>query len=227
MRIICPCCSSHYEVDAGEIGADGHLVRCTACREVWLARRPDPAPPQLATVAGGRRAADDAAPPVDFARAKARLRPPPALDGSAGRGALGALVLAGAVLCAAAAALGGRAAIARHVPGAGAVYAAMGLPVNTLGLALRDVRGSLVAEDGRTVLMLQGSISNLRGGPTPVPRLTVQVRDGSRAPLYTWTEPAPKARLAGGETVAFRSRLAAPPATGQDVRVTFADASGS
>ena len=113
----------------------------------------------------------------------------------------------------------------RHLPAAGALYAAVGLPVNPDGLALRDVRSGLVADGGKTVLMLEGTISNLRGADTPVPALAVVVRDADRTPLYAWTAPAPKATLAKGETVAFRSRLAAPPASGRDVRVTFADAS--
>lgn len=229
MRIICPGCSSHYEVDADKIGADGQLVRCAHCRDVWLARRPaDAAAPRFTVGPGGEPpihpvARGEAAPPIDFARAKARLRARPPLDTAGGRGALGSLGVAGAVLCAAAALLGARVTIARHLPATAPLYAALGLPAGDGGLVLRDVRSGLVAEGGRTVLTLQGSISNLGADATPVPPLSVVVRDAALAPLYTWTAPAPKPSLAKGETVAFQSRLAAPPAAGQDVRVSFAE----
>lgn len=133
------------------------------------------------------------------------------------------LGIAAAVLCAAAALLGARETVVRHAPALGPAYAALGLPVNTLGLALREVSGALEEENGKTVLVLQGTISNLRGDATPVPRLALAVRDAASAPLYTWSAPAPKPSLAGGETIAFRSRLAAPPAGGRDVQVSFAE----
>ena len=41
MRIICPTCASHYEVDAGKIGLEGRQVRCAECRDVWLVRALD------------------------------------------------------------------------------------------------------------------------------------------------------------------------------------------
>lgn len=49
MRIICPTCSSHYEVESDKIDPKGQLVRCAQCREVWLVRAPDDvaaAPPE-------------------------------------------------------------------------------------------------------------------------------------------------------------------------------------
>ncbi len=230
MRIICPGCASHYEVDADKIGADGQLVRCAHCRDVWLARPvgPDVAPKLSVWLDEDFASrAFEAAAPVDFARAKARLRPRFPLDGAAAGGALGVLAIVGVLLGCGMAAVGERTAILHHLPAAGALYDAVGLPAAPDGLALRDVHSSLVAEDGKTVLMLEGSISNLGRDAAPVPPLSAVVRDRARAPLYTWTAPAPKTSLAGGETVAFQSRLAAPPAEGRDVRVSFADASGS
>jgi hypothetical protein len=56
----------------------------------------------------------------------------------------------------------------------------------------------------------------------PPVALTVLGADGQAK--YAWTTPAPKARLEAGETIAFRARLAAPPAEGADVLVRFASA---
>ena len=56
-----------------------------------------------------------------------------------------------------------------------------------------------------------------------VPALRIAVRDKAHNELYSWTAPAPKTKLDAGETIVFRSRLAAPPEDGQDLMVSFAD----
>src|ERR1700738_2638802 len=45
MHIICPHCTTSYAIDLATLGASGRTVRCSRCKEVWLAR------PQDATVA--------------------------------------------------------------------------------------------------------------------------------------------------------------------------------
>jgi predicted Zn finger-like uncharacterized protein len=40
MRIVCPNCSTSYEIDGSKLGAAGRTVRCSRCRETWLARGP-------------------------------------------------------------------------------------------------------------------------------------------------------------------------------------------
>ena len=65
MHIICPHCTTSYAIDPATLGVAGRTVRCSRCKEVWLARPEDavemvaPAPAMAtATQAGG---ADDAA----------------------------------------------------------------------------------------------------------------------------------------------------------------------
>jgi len=41
MHIICPHCSTSYAIDLATLGAAGRTVRCSRCREVWLARPED------------------------------------------------------------------------------------------------------------------------------------------------------------------------------------------
>jgi predicted Zn finger-like uncharacterized protein len=65
MHIICPHCTTSYAIDPAALGLAGRTVRCSRCKEVWLARPEDavemmaPAP----AMATGARAggADDAA----------------------------------------------------------------------------------------------------------------------------------------------------------------------
>ncbi|MEA2922327.1 MAG: hypothetical protein QOF07_2290 [Bradyrhizobium sp.] len=41
MHIICPHCTTPYAIDLAILGPTGRSVRCSRCREVWLARRED------------------------------------------------------------------------------------------------------------------------------------------------------------------------------------------
>jgi predicted Zn finger-like uncharacterized protein len=41
MHIICPHCTTPYAIDLAILGSNGRSVRCSRCREVWLARRED------------------------------------------------------------------------------------------------------------------------------------------------------------------------------------------
>jgi len=64
MHIVCPHCSTSYAINLASLGAAGRTVRCSRCKEVWLARPEDATEivSQLPAMAGaGRQAAGDAA----------------------------------------------------------------------------------------------------------------------------------------------------------------------
>ena len=65
MYIVCPHCTTSLAIKPGTLGAAGRNVRCSRCKEVWLARPQDaveiaPAMPVMAE-AGGNAEADAAA----------------------------------------------------------------------------------------------------------------------------------------------------------------------
>ena len=41
MHIICPHCTTTYAIDLSTLGPAGRTVRCSRCKEVWLARPED------------------------------------------------------------------------------------------------------------------------------------------------------------------------------------------
>jgi predicted Zn finger-like uncharacterized protein len=64
MHIICPHCTTSYAIDLATLGAAGRTVRCSRCKEVWLARPEDAtelAAPVPAMAAAGAPAENDAA----------------------------------------------------------------------------------------------------------------------------------------------------------------------
>ncbi len=61
MPIICPHCRTSYAVDPATLGAAGRNVRCSRCKEIWLARLEDAtemATASPAMAAAGRQAAN-------------------------------------------------------------------------------------------------------------------------------------------------------------------------
>ncbi|HWG05354.1 MAG TPA: FxLYD domain-containing protein [Beijerinckiaceae bacterium] len=130
-----------------------------------------------------------------------------------------ALLVAG---LAAATAPGPREALVRVAPQFASLYAAIGLPVNLVGLEIRDLHSTVERNTGGAMLAIEGTIANIRSETVKVPpvRIGVDAADGHE--IYTWTTAAPKPQLAEGETIDFRARLNEPPAEANKVTVSFA-----
>ena len=60
MHIICPHCTTSYAIDLATLGGAGRTVRCSRCKEVWLAR-PEDAIDATAPVAAMAEAGEQAA----------------------------------------------------------------------------------------------------------------------------------------------------------------------
>jgi predicted Zn finger-like uncharacterized protein len=63
MHIICPHCTTSYAIDLATLGVAGRTVRCSRCKEVWLARPEDAieaTAPAVAMAEAGERAAAQA-----------------------------------------------------------------------------------------------------------------------------------------------------------------------
>lgn len=64
MHIVCPHCTTSYAIDLATLGSAGRTVRCSRCKEVWLARPEeavDMTARALAMADASNSAADDAA----------------------------------------------------------------------------------------------------------------------------------------------------------------------
>ena len=218
MLIRCPTCASGYDL-APDLLDDGRVLRCAHCRDAWVHQAGSAAHdgPEITTQARSSRWRMEVAEPEQKRRRPDR-RPPLRLPASAVAAVCAAAMLSGGI-----AAVAAKARVVAAFPPSEAVFATLGLPVNLAGLSLGDLRSTVNSGDGPPTLTLEGRITNLRSAPMAVPALRIAVRDNSRRELYYWTAPAPKAQLASGETVAFRSRLSAPPRDGQDLAVSFAD----
>jgi predicted Zn finger-like uncharacterized protein len=126
--------------------------------------------------------------------------------------------------------IGLRKDIVRHVPQMASFYSTIGLPVNLRGLVFNDVKISNETHDGVPVLVVEGVIASTVGVPVDVPRIRFALRNAAGAEVYSWTAQPAQPVVEPGDTMPFRTRLASPPADGQDLQVRFftkRDAAGS
>ncbi|MFL5109662.1 MAG: MJ0042-type zinc finger domain-containing protein [Microvirga sp.] len=247
MLIVCPSCASEYMIEPAQIGADGRMVRCAACRDTFfVAGEPEPTEEELAETEEFHAfleqqptawpAADEplaveaesarSEPEVGPAAARLRLRLPSiplaalARLAAVPKAPVLALILVGLV----GGAVLGRERIVAAAPATARLYAAAHLSVNPLGLDLKGVRSELVLNGQDQLLVVEGEILNRRGRDVEVPSLRLTVRGPDGLELYTWTNEPPRKTLAAAETARFRARLASPPAEGREVLVRFAHA---
>jgi predicted Zn finger-like uncharacterized protein len=301
MLIVCPSCTTHYQVEAPLLGEHGRSVRCVRCRTVWLAA------PSIEVVSGGEEAwppaqADDRWAMAELAKETsaseqftslggdasalndetasqwmdASPEEPPAPDAFAdatdpisiadapsvaptvegeATAAVSELPAAGglgedietfaarqarleaernarfrlsgvtaiivALVALNAALIGWRADVVKIVPQTASLFAAIGLPINLRGLVFEGITSTENAQDGVTVLLIEGNIMNPTSGQVDVPRLRLALRDQDGHEVYSWTVLPARSVLAAHEVLPFRSRLASPPVEGRDMVVRF------
>lgn len=219
MILTCPECATSYFVDDDRIPPAGRSVKCSSCGARWKAL-PDgeTAPPKP--------------PPPPAAPAELAPTPPEDLDfvptvpvrpkgGRAGRGKSdrkGAPVMAlGVAVLALVAGLAGAAAIFREqvagmIPGAAPLYAAIGLPVNALGLNFEGVAWKPAFAAGRPVMAVTGAIRNTTKHPVDSPPVRIRLMDKRERALAEYQLAVTNARVPPGGVRHFAWNLPDPPA---------------
>jgi predicted Zn finger-like uncharacterized protein len=210
MVVVCRTCSATYHIPDEILGDETCRFRCARCGHSWDIQ---PRPMLAGSLAPFRGVAPVArTAPRKISRLRrfgARVR------------RLAAPVACAAALASAMAAVAVRAEIVAMAPATGGLYAAIGLPVNPVGLAIADVSARLGAGGDKSLLAVEGALVNLRGKETAAPNLRIALRAADGRELYVWTTRPPKDRLAAGERAHFVARLAAPPSGVVDALVKF------
>ena len=108
-------------------------------------------------------------------------------------------------------------------PPAGQLYEMVGLGSGPeeFGLAIQNVNWEHKRKKGQPVLEVLGEVKNTSSKPQSVPRLRVEIRDGSDRRLFRWTVTTAKNSLEAGQITKFSTRLANPPEGARSLVVTF------
>jgi predicted Zn finger-like uncharacterized protein len=236
MILTCPECATSYFVDDARIPPRGRMVRCTSCGARWRAlpdaeTEPDetaPAEDDL-VIEGPESGAEteteaDAAAPAEDLMFAAPLTPTRAAAPRPKRtGMVIGAVAAAVVVVALAAVIALRQHVARAVPATAGAFAALGLPVDRLGLVIEGVTSTPTFEAGRPVLSVRGAVRNTRREAVEVPPIRVSLLDRAGKPVVTKVAaPIEPRTVPAGERRYFAIGLPDPPAGASELEVGFA-----
>ena len=234
MILTCPECGTSYFVDDARIPANGRSVKCSSCDARWVAMPeaapaaapapPKPAPPPASFEADDPFLGDlEVVDPADI-----RFAPTPPVRGSRRKAKESSGGKVTILLCAAlvvavvvAVAIIFRDAVVSAFPEAEAAYAGAGLPVDSLGLAIENVKVEPTFEGGRPVLAVGGSIRNTHDEGVVAPPLRINLLDRTgKVVAAKIVKPLDGAIPARG-TRHFAVTIADPPASVHDLEITF------
>jgi predicted Zn finger-like uncharacterized protein len=111
--------------------------------------------------------------------------------------------------------------VVRLLPQTAAFFQFTGLGVNLRNLAFEDVRISTEMVNGNRVFLIEGAIAPTSRKAVEIPRLRFVVQDARGADIYAWNSVVEQDVIKPGEKIAFKSRLASPPADAHSVVVRF------
>lgn len=230
MILTCPECATSYFVDDARIPDAGRTVKCSSCGARWLAmKEPEPPPEPEAEVLEAEPESDPT-PGAPEEIEVVPVEPPAARSPSPGRpaprkeAARKVLVLAGAA-AAVAALIGGLIVLREQVvhlwPGSSPAYAGLGLPVDTLGLVVEEVRFEPAFQGGRPVLSVTGAIRNVKDQAQIAPPLRISLLDRDGEPVAAKIARPIDGRIPGGAKRYFALSIVDPPANAHALEVRF------
>lgn len=111
--------------------------------------------------------------------------------------------------------------VVRMLPQTASLFGYIGLPVNLRGLTFKNIHTAYEDQDGMNILLVDGTIVANGRSVVDVPRLRFAIEAGNGHEIYAWTALPTRTRLAPGESLPFRSRLASPPEQGRSMKVRF------
>ncbi len=115
-----------------------------------------------------------------------------------------------------------RAPIVGAVPDMAALYAAVGLKVNVVGLEFSDVKTLISRRDGVNLIEVDAKINSIADRATPVPAMVVTLMDEAGGELYQWSVLPRVGELEPGESLPVSTELSGPPLAAASVHLSFA-----
>ncbi len=232
MILTCPNCATRYFLHDVLVGSAGRTVKCTSCGSTWRAEahEDDPLPLIAPTAEPAEPEPVAAKPASDTLSAlpadrlpqafRARAQEQRKVREAAATGAIWAGLASGLVLVIALAAVF-RMDVVRLWPKTASAYAAVGLPVNTTGLIIEQVKAAQGSDGGHPAVMVSGVMRNIADRTVKAPLLRVSLlgKDGHAVARKLADPAGPQIRP--GETRHFTVGVVDPPKTASDVEVTF------
>lgn len=226
MILTCPDCATSYFVDDLRIPRGGRMVKCTSCGNRWRAFQDraegEAEPPEGGSIPDAPRDAP-AEPPAESvpvpstkpprAPAPERTSPPVGVIVGVSLGAIVVLAVGAAVIF--------RQAVSDMIPATAPAFAAIGLPVNTLGLVFEGVKQQPTFQGGRPVLSVTGAIRNVRKVSIEAPPIRISLVDKADKVVAGVVVQPLNARVPPGAVRYFAVTLNDPPRGAHALDVDF------
>lgn len=227
MILTCPDCATSYFVDDLRIPRGGRMVKCTSCGNRWRAFQDrslaEGEAPEDEMLEEGPREPPDA-PSDDIEAVPAPVWPTRKPEPKKKKASVG-MVVGVSVAAVLAVALGGalifRQQVYDAIPATAPAFAAIGLPVNTLGLVIEGVKQQPTFQAGRPVLSVTGAIRNVRKVSIEAPPLRINLVDEDGKPLAGVLAQPLNAKVPPGATRYFAVALSDPPAGSHALDIAF------
>jgi hypothetical protein len=119
--------------------------------------------------------------------------------------------------------------VVKILPGSAGAYAAVGLPVNTVGLVIdRDsIKAQPVMQDGHAAVTITGAIRNITEHAVAAPPLRVELLNGKARRVAGQLAAAADPTIPPGEVRHFAITFLDPPRTAKDLQIGFATEAGA
>lgn len=111
--------------------------------------------------------------------------------------------------------------LVRWFPSLAGLYAAVGLPVNVVGLEFQDSKTINTLRDGKMVMQITATIRSASSRPVPVPPVLVSLLNDKGSAIYEWTVAPSLSEMEPGEVIDFRTEVNSPPDGAVAVRLSF------
>lgn len=240
MILTCPDCATSYFVDEAKIPPQGRTVRCANCGARWQAEPeapltiddlldeaaveiteepppPEPEPEPAPVVDDGQAAAARRAQIRAEAEAAARRRRKALVVNLSIWGGMAAMVaglLVAAVLL--------RVDVVRLWPRTAGAYAAVGLPVNTIGLEIQNLKVQPTLQDGHAAMAVSGALQNVADHAVVSPPLRLRMLDSEGRTLTTNIAHPADATVPKGQSRHFAIIVLDTPVKAKILEVGFA-----
>jgi predicted Zn finger-like uncharacterized protein len=230
MILTCPDCASRYFVDDAKVGPDGRAVRCASCGHKWTAHLETPL--ELTTTPMGAMAVGsdaavaetpsvselpgEALPKVFREKASNEKR----VREAAATGVIWAALTA-CLLVIVALGVVFRVEVVKLVPRTAGAFAAVGLPVNSVGLVIEQLRAEPSLQDGRAALTVSGVLRNIEDHAVTAPPLRVSLLNPAGKRVAGKIAAAADPLIPPGEARHFAIALLDPPSTAKDLEIGF------
>lgn len=201
------------------------MVKCTTCGNRWRAFQdrsvPETEKPEEEMLVEGPRPEPTPADDIDFVAAPTVPERKPPVRKKTPRG----LVVGVSLVAVLGVALGGivlfRQQVATLIPATAPVFAAIGLPVNTLGLVIEGVKSQPTFQAGRPVLSVTGAIRNVNKVSTEAPPMRIGLLDRTGKTVAGVLVQPLNAKIPPGATRYFAISLPDPPAGAEELDIAF------